>query len=219
MDVIMQHFEKLFQFARRTEELLINKMPPEEVLSVLVIKKKNYFHSCTLRCSDIHEILQIPFQVGMSKGELRKVLKSTISGVFTLDFDKNYHNYYIFCSLSVPMHSFLLLVQLDKSQSAMYKKLQKNLTVEELIPSLWEKCKVYYLSSIQLKHHLNCKPDDICRKNVAKRYLIKAKYSFKLQKEFLEKYASFVRMVQKIYPSESIPSEIDMQKILASLEM
>ncbi|XP_078170955.1 exocyst complex component SEC3A-like [Carex rostrata] len=118
--VIYIHFEKLFQFARKTEELLIGKMPPEE----------------------------IPFQMGMSKGELRKVLKSTISG-------------------------------LDKTQSAMYKKLQKNLTVEELIPSLWEKCK----------------------------------------KEFLEKYASFVKMVQKIYPTETVPSVVDMQKILASLEM
>ncbi|KAJ4764162.1 Exocyst complex component SEC3A [Rhynchospora pubera] len=118
--VIYIHYEKLFQFARRTEELLISKMPPEE----------------------------IPFQIGMSKGELRKVLKSTISN-------------------------------LDKTQSAMYKKLQKNLTVEELIPSLWDKCK----------------------------------------KEFLEKYASFVKMVHRIYPSETVPSEIDMQKILASLEM
>ena len=34
------------------------------------------------------------------------------------------------------------LIQVDKSISAMYKKLQKNLTSEELLPSLWDKCKV-----------------------------------------------------------------------------
>lgn len=32
---------------------------------------------------------------------------------------------------------------MDKSISAMYKRLQKNLTSEELLPSLWDKCKVY----------------------------------------------------------------------------
>lgn len=33
--------------------------------------------------------------------------------------------------------------QIDKSVTAMYKRLQKNLTSEELLPSLWDKCKVY----------------------------------------------------------------------------
>ncbi|XP_020102760.1 exocyst complex component SEC3A-like isoform X2 [Ananas comosus] len=82
--VIYIHFEKLFQFARRIEELMFTIAPEE-----------------------------IPFQIGMSKMELRKTLKSSLSG-------------------------------LDKTVSAMYRKLQKNLTAEELLPSLWEKCKVYY---------------------------------------------------------------------------
>ncbi|THF94910.1 hypothetical protein TEA_007616 [Camellia sinensis var. sinensis] len=56
----------------------------------------------------------IPFQLGLSKVDLRKVVKSSLSGV-------------------------------DKSISAMYKKLQKNLTSEELLPSLWDKCKKEFL--------------------------------------------------------------------------
>ncbi|XP_063935779.1 exocyst complex component SEC3A isoform X2 [Daucus carota subsp. sativus] len=58
---------------------------------------------------------EIPFQLGLSKGELRKVVKSSLSGV-------------------------------DKSIMAMYKKLQKNLTSEELLPSLWDKCKSEFLT-------------------------------------------------------------------------
>uniref|UniRef100_A0A7N0TJC0 Exocyst complex component Sec3 PIP2-binding N-terminal domain-containing protein n=1 Tax=Kalanchoe fedtschenkoi TaxID=63787 RepID=A0A7N0TJC0_KALFE len=80
--IIYYHFERLFQYARRIEDMLLT-MPPEE----------------------------IPFQIGMSKQDLRKVLKSSLSG-------------------------------LDKSVSAMYRRLQKNLTSEELLPSLWDKCKV-----------------------------------------------------------------------------
>ncbi|KAL8087732.1 hypothetical protein AgCh_037766 [Apium graveolens] len=57
---------------------------------------------------------QIPFQLGLSKGDLRKVVKSSLSGV-------------------------------DKSITAMYKKLQKNLTSDELLPSLWDKCKSDFL--------------------------------------------------------------------------
>ncbi|KAI8021142.1 Exocyst complex component SEC3A [Camellia lanceoleosa] len=53
----------------------------------------------------------IPFQLGLSKLDLRKVVKSSLFGV-------------------------------DKSITAMYKKLQKNLTSEELLLSLWDKCKV-----------------------------------------------------------------------------
>lgn len=34
------------------------------------------------------------------------------------------------------------LWQVDKLINAMYRKLQKNLTSEELLPSLWDKCKV-----------------------------------------------------------------------------
>ncbi|CAN6371729.1 unnamed protein product [Urochloa humidicola] len=83
--VIYIHFEKLFQFARRIEELMYN-MSPEE----------------------------IPFQVGMSKVDFRKMLKSSLAG-------------------------------LDKTINAMYRKLQKNMTAEELLPSLWEKCKKEFL--------------------------------------------------------------------------
>ncbi|KAL5704965.1 Exocyst complex component S3A [Ranunculus cassubicifolius] len=65
----------------------------------------------------------------------------------------------------------------DKSISFMYRKLQKNLTSEELLPSLWEKCK----------------------------------------KEFLEKYESFLKLVAKIYPSESLPSVVEMRDTLAAM--
>ncbi|XP_006662901.1 exocyst complex component SEC3A-like isoform X1 [Oryza brachyantha] len=115
--VIYIHFEKLFQFARRIEELMYN-MSPEE----------------------------IPFQVGMSKVDFRKMLKSSLSG-------------------------------LDKTINAMYRKLQKNITAEELLPSLWEKCK----------------------------------------KEFLDKYATFLKLIYKIYPSETVISVNEMRDTLASL--
>ncbi|KAF8701493.1 hypothetical protein HU200_033516 [Digitaria exilis] len=52
--------------------------------------------------------------------------------------------------------------KLDKTINAMYRKLQKNVTAEELLPSLWEKCK----------------------------------------KEFLDKYATFLKLISKIYPDE-----------------
>ncbi|WOL03090.1 hypothetical protein Cni_G11810 [Canna indica] len=115
--VIYIHFEKLFQFARRVEESMFN-IPPEE----------------------------IPFQIGMSKMDLRKVVKSSLSG-------------------------------LDKIINAMYRKLQKNITAEELLPSLWDKCK----------------------------------------KEFLEKYGSFVELVAKIYPTETVPSLVEVRDALSSL--
>ncbi|KAK4429118.1 Exocyst complex component SEC3A [Sesamum alatum] len=115
--IIYYQFERLFQFARRIEDLL-SVMTPEEV----------------------------PFQIGVSKADLRKVAKSSLSGV-------------------------------DKSITAMYKKLQKNMTSEELLPSLWEKCKG----------------------------------------EFLDKYASFVQLVVKVYPTENIPAVTEMGELLASM--
>ncbi|KAL2249674.1 exocyst complex component SEC3A [Sesamum indicum] len=115
--IIYYQFERLFQFARRIEDLL-SVMTPEEV----------------------------PFQIGVSKADLRKVAKSSLSGV-------------------------------DKSITAMYKKLQKNMTSEELLPSLWEKCKG----------------------------------------EFLDKYASFVQLVVKVYPTENIPAVEEMGQLLASM--
>ncbi|CAN1161933.1 Exocyst complex component SEC3A [Linum perenne] len=115
--IIYFQFERLFQFARRVEDLMYT-MTPEE----------------------------IPFQVGLSKIDLRKTIKYSLSGV-------------------------------DKSISAMYKKLQKNLTSEELLPSLWDKCK----------------------------------------KEFLDKYESFVQLIAKIYPNETIPAVAEMKELLASM--
>ncbi|KAL9247087.1 hypothetical protein vseg_020555 [Gypsophila vaccaria] len=115
--IIYYQFERLFQFARRIEDLMYTITPEE-----------------------------IPFQLGLSKMDLRKVLKASLSGV-------------------------------DKSIQAMYKKLQKNLTSEELLPSLWDKCK----------------------------------------KEFLDKYESFAQLVAKVYPTENIPSVVEMRDLLASL--
>ncbi|PSS19774.1 Exocyst complex component SEC3A like [Actinidia chinensis var. chinensis] len=83
--IIYYQFERLFQFAKRIEDLMYTITPEE-----------------------------IPFQLGLSKMDLRKVVKSSLSGV-------------------------------DKSISGMYKKLQKNLTSEELLPSLWDKCKKEFL--------------------------------------------------------------------------
>ncbi|KAE8675287.1 Exocyst complex component SEC3A [Hibiscus syriacus] len=83
--IIYYQFERLFQFARRIEDLMFTISAEE-----------------------------IPFQLGLSKMDLRKMLKSSLSGV-------------------------------DKSIAAMYKKLQKNLTSEELLPSLWDKCKKEFL--------------------------------------------------------------------------
>ncbi|XP_047947561.1 exocyst complex component SEC3A-like isoform X4 [Salvia hispanica] len=84
--IIYYQFEKLFNFARKVEDL-ITSISPEE----------------------------IPFQLGVSKSDLRKVIRSNLSGV-------------------------------DKSVAAMYKKMQKNLTSsEELLPSLWDKCKTEFL--------------------------------------------------------------------------
>ncbi|KAJ8645555.1 hypothetical protein MRB53_007303 [Persea americana] len=114
--IIFYQFEKLFQFARKVEDLMYTISPEE-----------------------------IPFQLGLSKMDLRKMLKSSLSG-------------------------------LDKSISVMYRKLQKNLTSEELLPSLWDKCK----------------------------------------KEFLDKYESFVQLVVKIYPNETIPSVAELKELLAN---
>ncbi|XP_022894379.1 exocyst complex component SEC3A-like [Olea europaea var. sylvestris] len=83
--IIYTQFERLFQFARRIEDLMYTIAPEE-----------------------------IPYQMGVSKVDLQKVVKSSLSGV-------------------------------DKSISTMYKKLQKNLASEELLPSLWEKCKKEFL--------------------------------------------------------------------------
>ncbi|OIW20288.1 hypothetical protein TanjilG_08248 [Lupinus angustifolius] len=78
--IIYNQFERLFQFAKKIEDLMLTVAPEE-----------------------------IPGHPGLSKMDLRKMLKSSLSGV-------------------------------DKSIAAMHKKLQKNLTSEDLLPSLWDKC-------------------------------------------------------------------------------
>ncbi|KAI5408221.1 Exocyst complex component S3A, variant 3 [Lathyrus oleraceus] len=91
-------------------------------------------------------IFPIPFQLGLSKVDFRKMLKASLSGM-------------------------------DRSIGAMYKKLQKNLTSEELLPSLWDKCK----------------------------------------KDFVDKYDSFVQLVAKIYPAESVPTTQELKDLLANM--
>ncbi|XP_059289684.1 exocyst complex component SEC3A-like isoform X1 [Lycium ferocissimum] len=92
--IIYYQFERLFQFARRIEDLMYTITPEE-----------------------------IPFQIGLSKADLRKVVKYSLSGV-------------------------------DKSISAMYKRLQKNLASEELLPSLWDKCKTLLVQRLFKKGRL-----------------------------------------------------------------
>ncbi|KAJ1701700.1 hypothetical protein LUZ63_001479 [Rhynchospora breviuscula] len=83
--IITGQFSRLFEFHRRIEELSFTITPEE-----------------------------IPFQLGLSKSELRKVVKTSLSGI-------------------------------DKSINAMYRRLQRNLNSEELLPSLWDKCKKEFL--------------------------------------------------------------------------
>ncbi|RVX14984.1 Exocyst complex component SEC3A [Vitis vinifera] len=193
--IIYIQFERLFQFARRAEDLMFT-ISPEEVSILLIVyssyfpqmdcnasfKEKPFHELCMLGIYEDHwgrvvlycgagpgklllrrevclpfyasslclykraRLTKIPFQLGLSKMDLRKMLKSSLSGV-------------------------------DKSFNGMYKRLQKNLTSEELLPSLWDKCK----------------------------------------KEFLDKYDSFAQLVAKIYPTETIPSVADMREILANM--
>lgn len=94
-------------------------------------------------------IIQIPFQVGMSKVDFRKMLKSSLSGV-----SKQYNQFspfscffffeifFYYSLISVSARPCFISQQLDKTINAMYRKLQKNITAEELLPSLWDKCKV-----------------------------------------------------------------------------
>ncbi|KAF3778311.1 Exocyst complex component [Nymphaea thermarum] len=87
--VIYLVFDKLFQFGRRIEDLMYSIQPEE-----------------------------IPFQMGLSKMDLRKVLKASLPGM-------------------------------DKSIGIMYRRLQKNLTSEDLLPSLWDKCKKDFLEKYE----------------------------------------------------------------------
>lgn len=74
----------------------------------------------------------------------------------------------------MPFIYSILFAQVDKSITAMYKKLQKNLTSEELLPSLWDKCKVFFfLTVIQFivtnyynRKSVICRFDFLLRKDV-----------------------------------------------------
>ncbi|KAJ4788099.1 Exocyst complex component SEC3A [Rhynchospora pubera] len=85
--VINLQFDKLISFHQKVDEL-------------------------RLRCGKSNE--EIPFQQGLSKSDLRKVLKYSLTGI-------------------------------DRSFNLMYKKLVKSLTTEELLPSIWIKCKKEFL--------------------------------------------------------------------------
>ncbi|KAF7043908.1 hypothetical protein CFC21_053210 [Triticum aestivum] len=87
--LIYLQFERLFQFSRKVDELTYTIAAEE-----------------------------IPFQLGLSKTDLRRVLKSSLSGI-------------------------------DKSIGAMYRRLQKTLTSDELFPSLWDKCKKEFLDKYE----------------------------------------------------------------------
>ncbi|KAK4753475.1 hypothetical protein SAY87_022273 [Trapa incisa] len=87
--IIYYQFERLFAFNQKIEDLLYT-IPLEE----------------------------IPFQLGLSKMDLRKILRSSLYSV-------------------------------DKSITTMYKKLQKQLTSDELLPSLWDKCKKEFLDKYE----------------------------------------------------------------------
>ncbi|GJN24038.1 hypothetical protein PR202_gb11746 [Eleusine coracana subsp. coracana] len=87
--LIYLQFERMFQFNRKVEELTYTIAAEE-----------------------------IPFQLGLSKTDLRRVLKSSLSGI-------------------------------DKSIGAMYRRLQKTLTSDELFPSLWDKCKKEFLDKYE----------------------------------------------------------------------
>lgn len=101
--IINYQFDKLFQFAQKVENLMYT-ITPEEV----------------------------PFQLGLSKMDLRKMLKSSLSGV-------------------------------EKSLQTMYRKMQKNLTSEELLPSLWDKCKADFLDKYESFEVLltKCYPNEV----------------------------------------------------------
>ncbi|KAF3333842.1 roothairless 1 [Carex littledalei] len=61
---------------------------------------------------------QIPFQQGLSKADLRKVLKYSLTGI-------------------------------ERSFNGMNRKLQKSLSSQELLPSLWDKCKKEFLAKYE----------------------------------------------------------------------
>ncbi|KAJ8465146.1 hypothetical protein OPV22_027698 [Ensete ventricosum] len=87
--IIENQFDKLYQFFRRIDDLTYT-VPHEE----------------------------IPFQLGLSKTDLRKVIKSSLS-------------------------------QVDRSINMMYRRLQKSLSSEELLPPLWDKCKKEFLEKYE----------------------------------------------------------------------
>ncbi|RWW44207.1 hypothetical protein BHE74_00050058, partial [Ensete ventricosum] len=99
-------FDKLYQFFRRIDDLTYT-VPHEEVSHEIQIT-----------------IYTIPFQLGLSKTDLRKVIKSSLSQTV--------------CCL-----------QVDRSINMMYRRLQKSLSSEELLPPLWDKCKKEFLEKYE----------------------------------------------------------------------
>ncbi|KAH7289113.1 hypothetical protein KP509_31G058500 [Ceratopteris richardii] len=86
---IINHFEKLFQFGQKVENMLYT-VPPEEV----------------------------PSTYGLTRGEMRKLVKGCLSGV-------------------------------EKHVMSMYKRMQRQISSEELLPSLWDKCKDDFLDKYE----------------------------------------------------------------------
>ncbi|RLN40265.1 exocyst complex component SEC3A-like [Panicum miliaceum] len=109
--LIYLQFERLFQFNRKVEELTYTIAAEE-----------------------------IPFQLGLSKTDLRRVLKSSLSGFDAL--------YFLYSRGHVNSQN-RNIVQIDKSIGAMYRRLQKTLTSDELFPSLWDKCKKEFLDKYE----------------------------------------------------------------------
>lgn len=126
----------------------------------------------------------------------------------------------------------------------MYKRLQKNLTSDELLPSLWDECKVNVTSFIAFIYeigicgilgsfiagyvplHLNICGGHVLAssqleitQNVMERGCLQTVGDSCLfwQKEFLDKYEGFVQLVAKIYPNESILSVSEMKGYLTSM--
>jgi exocyst complex component 1 len=101
-------------------------------------------------------------------------------------------------------------MQIDKSIGAMYRRLQKTLTSDELFPSLWDKCKVK-----ALEPHILLGTFTLYWINVLEADL---HYLLNSQKEFLDKYESFFQMVIRIYgTNEPIMSVAEMKDVLGSL--
>ncbi|PPR88888.1 hypothetical protein GOBAR_AA31797 [Gossypium barbadense] len=124
--IIYFQFERLFQFAKKIEDLMFTISPEEISIMFVTLERLSQVepkYTEIFLLENYAAFQNIPFQLGLSKMDLRKTLKSSLTGV-------------------------------DKSIAAMYKKLQKNLTCEELLPSLWDKCKLL-MKCAEKEHYKN----------------------------------------------------------------